>query len=203
MPLLKMKYRDKNWLQREYVDLKKSMRTIAIECGRGETAIHKWLHRFDIPIRSRTEAMRGLKKSEEHKKKLSDWAKTRTGDKNPCWRGGRVKEKARIRHCGWRERRKLTLERDNHECQDCGIDLNLHVHHIKPVKDYPELINSIDNCITLCADCHRRLHFSKENSANSGKPRTGNPEPSSQLSGNPDLGFGGWVACVETLHGVA
>ena len=57
------------------------------------------------------------------------------------------------------ELRKLVLERDNWTCQKCGKTENeLHCHHINPVKLDPLESADIDNCITLCKDCHHEAH---------------------------------------------
>lgn len=70
---------------------------------------------------------------------------------------GRVYEETR--HTGeykaWRE---ACLSRDDYTCQRCGSQDNLHVHHIKPYSQYPELRHSISNGITLCAGCHKLAH---------------------------------------------
>jgi len=206
------------------------MKTIAIENNCGETVIHKWLHRFDIPIRSRSEAMKGIPKTEQHKKHLSETRKQldirpwnyKGGQtikpcidcgtknkgatsircekcryefmigKNSCnWKGGISKPMLKLRSLGAKRRRKLVLARDNYECQECGVDMDLCIHHIKPVKSFPKLVNDINNCITLCVHCHRKFHFSKVNLANSVKPQpfnriegVGNAEPNSDLMVN-------------------
>jgi len=199
-----MNWRNKHWLFEEYVTKRKSMRTISREEGCGETVIHKWLHRFGIPIRSRSEALRGLQKSEEHKNKLAIWASQRIGNKNSNWKNGSYRDNIRKRGIGWRQRKRQVLERDNYECQICGIDIDLHIHHIKSVKDFPELVNDISNCVVICKKCHYNIHFHKENLANSVKTRTVNAEPSttSEVMWNPD-----WMssstdlgACVETIY---
>jgi 5-methylcytosine-specific restriction endonuclease McrA len=57
------------------------------------------------------------------------------------------------------EIRQMVLERDNYECQKCGtIDKPLHCHHILPVAIEPLLSADIDNCITLCEECHKQVH---------------------------------------------
>lgn len=54
--------------------------------------------------------------------------------------------------------RQYVLFRDNYKCQHCGCHgkgVKLHVHHIESRKiggDAP------DNLITLCEDCHKKLH---------------------------------------------
>ena len=65
------------------------------------------------------------------------------------------------------ELRKLVLERDNWTCQKCGrskdedINLILHCHHIDPVKNNPIESADMDNCITLCKECHKETHRRK------------------------------------------
>ena len=65
------------------------------------------------------------------------------------------------------ELRKLVLERDNYTCQreECHkskaefSDLVLHCHHIFPLNEDPVCFADIDNCITLCEECHRWVHL--------------------------------------------
>lgn len=56
------------------------------------------------------------------------------------------------------ELRQLVLERDGHQCVKCGIKENLHCHHILPVAVEPLLSADIDNCETLCKNCHKAAH---------------------------------------------
>lgn len=75
---------------------------------------------------------------------------------NP-WNG-----RASPEYTAWRNRRDEILARDNHQCQDCGKQTLLDVHHIKPKckggTDDP------DNLISLCEDCHVKQ-------GNYGRPR--------------------------------
>lgn len=57
------------------------------------------------------------------------------------------------------ELRKMVLERDNFTCQKCEeSDIELHCHHITGVEQNPIESADIDNCITLCKECHREVH---------------------------------------------
>lgn len=56
------------------------------------------------------------------------------------------------------ELRKMVLERDNHQCVKCGSTSNLVCHHIDPVVSNPIESTDMDNCITLCKDCHKLSH---------------------------------------------
>lgn len=56
----------------------------------------------------------------------------------------------------WREGRKRTLQRDNHQCQDCGSTENIHVHHIKRPEEFndPDAAHHPSNLVALCKYCH-------------------------------------------------
>jgi 5-methylcytosine-specific restriction endonuclease McrA len=56
------------------------------------------------------------------------------------------------------ELRQMVLARDNYECQKCGSTENLQCHHILPVAVEPLLSADVDNCITLCEECHKAVH---------------------------------------------
>lgn len=77
----------------------------------------------------------------------------------------------------WKKKRLDILERDHYECQDCvkrlqeaaikSIRLSAEerkirraeeVHHIKELKEYPELGLDDDNLISLCTRCHNVRH---------------------------------------------
>ena len=52
--------------------------------------------------------------------------------------------------------RERVLRRDSWRCQECGAFENLHVHHMKPRSQLGG--DTMDNLITLCADCHGKYH---------------------------------------------
>ena len=52
--------------------------------------------------------------------------------------------------------RAAVLERDDHQCCQCGAGENLTLHHIKLRKDGGK--NVADNLITLCRTCHEAEH---------------------------------------------
>lgn len=64
-----------------------------------------------------------------------------------------------VRYSGrrWDIVRGYVMDRDGHECQDCGASYRLlHVHHKRPVSEggshYPH------NLETLCHRCHTKRH---------------------------------------------
>jgi len=77
----------------------------------------------------------------------------------------------------WKNKRLKILDRDRHECQDCkkrledAVRNNTYLspedrkirraeeaHHIKELKEYPELGLEDDNLISLCSICHNIRH---------------------------------------------
>lgn len=83
------------------------------------------------------------------------------GDKNPNWKGGITNKLNILRHIPeYYEWRKLVYERDNYECQICGVKgngKNLNANHIKRFVDNPSLRHEPNNGITLCVECHRKM----------------------------------------------
>jgi 5-methylcytosine-specific restriction endonuclease McrA len=62
----------------------------------------------------------------------------------------------------WRNKRKQILKRDNNECQLCKAKGQFSkgevVHHVKHLKDRPDLVLEDSNLMTVCNACHERLH---------------------------------------------
>ena len=64
-----------------------------------------------------------------------------------------------IEYKQWKDKVK---DRDGNACRKCRYDKNLHVHHIKPLKQYPEFALVLDNGLTLCGNCHSLLKGEEE-----------------------------------------
>ena len=114
-------------------------------------------------------AMRGKKKSEKHKKRLSVakllnpvryWlGKKRIGmigENNPVWNGGKSRTyKTGYYSAEYKHWRLQVFIRDGFKCQGCGqVGGYLTAHHIKSFAHYPKLRFEIMNGITLCEPCH-------------------------------------------------
>lgn len=57
------------------------------------------------------------------------------------------------------ELRRKRIEKDNHECSNCGSPGVLHVHHIVPQSSGGK--NKLTNLRTLCSECHSKAHHNK------------------------------------------
>jgi 5-methylcytosine-specific restriction enzyme A len=62
----------------------------------------------------------------------------------------------------WRKLRERVIVRDNNECQSCKragrVGKAENVHHIKEVKQHPELALVSSNCECICIPCHNEEH---------------------------------------------
>ena len=107
-----------------------------------------------------SQVLKGVKRkpfTAEHKKKLSEGKR---GSKCHLWSGGVTKENKLIRSgYEYREWRMMVFGRDNFTCQECGKrGCYLNAHHIKHFAKHPELRFEVDNGITLCKECHKLKH---------------------------------------------
>ena len=83
-------------------------------------------------------------------------------DKHPYWHGGRSYKDYSTEFN--EELKELIRNRDNHICQECGVEedrlgYNLHVHHI----DYNKKNNNESNLISLCKSCHAQTNYTRDN----------------------------------------
>ncbi|MCW6079264.1 HNH endonuclease [Clostridium sporogenes] len=65
----------------------------------------------------------------------------------------------------WINKRKDIIKRDKKECQRCKVNGGYHkaecVHHIKHLRDRPDLALTDSNLISLCYTCHNEVHPEK------------------------------------------
>lgn len=75
------------------------------------------------------------------------------------WKGGIISEDEQLRksikYTNWREE---ILKRDKHKCVYCSSQKDLNAYHIYSWKFYPNLRFNIDNGITVCKECHMKIH---------------------------------------------
>ena len=135
-------WKDKEWLENQYINLNKTCDNIAEICDCGSTTIRYWLIYFDIPIRSISEGKKGRKilnykthkVSEETKKKISEANKG-----NTSWNKGLTKDTNEI----LMKLSKLNMGRRHTEETKRKIsDANKGVPSWKKGKEFPQLQGS-------------------------------------------------------------
>ena len=81
-------------------------------------------------------------------------------DKKFPWEKTKKQQRHSPEYVSWRTK---VFERDKYTCVICGqVGGELNAHHIRPFKDYPELRLDLDNGVTLCKACHKRVHKEKD-----------------------------------------
>jgi hypothetical protein len=156
-------FREKAYLEWEYLDNRKSCQEIADENGVTRGAIDFWLAKHGIKKRTTSEA-RAVKYWGSSGRNNGMFGKK--GHLHPNWNGGSTPDRqAFYASIEWRCVVKQVWERDCATCQKCGVKadhvLQFAIHHIVSFK-VVELRAELTNLVLLCADCHRWVH-SKEN----------------------------------------
>jgi hypothetical protein len=76
------------------------------------------------------------------------------------WKGGISHENELIRNSvNYKNWRVSVFKRDDYTCQKCGqIGYSLNAHHIESFANNKDKRTDINNGITLCNKCHKKLH---------------------------------------------
>lgn len=154
-------FRDKAWLEREYVAKQRTTGEIAQEFGVTGAAIIFWLRYHQIPRRTISET-RAIKRWGAPGAKNPMYGKR--GALSTNWKGGRTPERQVFNSSiEWRAIVPLVWERDNAACQRCGrmyqsgSSRSFCIHHIVPFQ-VKELRAELSNLVLLCTACHRFVH---------------------------------------------
>ena len=162
-------HQDAAWLrERRAAGLR--VQEIADEAGCSYHTVRKWLKKHDLSF---TQSERGhaawnkgksgyrtnLKHTSEH---LDAIRRARSGPASNFWRGGVTEERASIAAWTTTQAPKVHLQYD-YLCQGCGQrGGRLQAHHIAPVWIEPARARDIGNLITVCDECHRSIHRTRE-----------------------------------------
>jgi 5-methylcytosine-specific restriction endonuclease McrA len=84
------------------------------------------------------------------------------GEEHPHWKGGSVRPYG----VGWKKKRNEARQRDDYQCQICGVgesrfSTELDVHHIVPYREFEDgqAAHSLDNLVSLCSGCHAKVEW--------------------------------------------
>ena len=118
-----------------------TQKEIADRLGCTPQTVRRWLRRHNIEIRSHTDVL--------------------AGDDHPNFKSN----EPRTYPSNWLQLSEKVRERDDYECQRCGMSRQEHreilgrdleVHHIRPIHGVGDDAD-MDNLITLCLHCHRDI----------------------------------------------
>ncbi|MCK9279263.1 MAG: HNH endonuclease [Melioribacteraceae bacterium] len=181
---------DKELILKLYQDGKSSSE-IKLITGYSYSVIYKWLSHYGVrletnqpkvPVKDIVETYSIEKNASETGRKLGIDTHTVIkhllksgieikenivrGEKHPRWKGGITPRIELLRSSKeYRKWKKEVLTRDNFSCKmpDCNKKTDkMNVHYIIPIYMDDTKIFEVDNGITLCQECHRKIHFKEE-----------------------------------------
>ena len=162
-------HQDAEWL-RDRREAGLRVQEIADEAGCSYHTVRKWLKKHDLSYRpserkhpawnkGKSGYRTNLRHTADH---LDAIRRARTGDASNFWRGGITPERATIASWTTAQAPKVHLQYD-YVCQQCGDrGGRLHAHHIAPVWLEPARARAIGNLITVCGECHRSIHRTRD-----------------------------------------
>lgn len=75
------------------------------------------------------------------------------------WKGGITSENDALRKSkAYKDWQTKVFQKDHYCCKYCGSKNKLNAHHIYSWNQYPEKRFIVDNGLTLCEECHRKIH---------------------------------------------
>lgn len=154
-------YQDKEWLNRQYNELKLSQEEIGEICGVSKHTVRKWVRKYNLQ-KEMGEWSRGVEPVNKGRTKHDYEPMARTsakmmgnkntpklyGSDNKMYRGDNIL----ISGGYYRSRHNFTKQG---VCSNCGAAGETHIHHLdKNPKNY-----SKENMVELCQSCHKAIHF--------------------------------------------
>jgi len=143
------------WCGKNYSPIHKDRKYCSITCH----AEHRKSTRLDKVCETcykKYKVRKGYPESRFCCKKCQVIGTAKRGPDSPHWRGGPINGRGE----NWNKQAEKARKRDNYTCQMCGLEQRkpkLHVHHIKPFRDFDGdyiSANKLSNLITYCHSCH-------------------------------------------------
>ncbi len=162
-------HQDANWLRAQR-EAGRRVQEIAAEAGCSHHTVRKWLKRHDLSFtpgetghpawnKGKSGYRTNLRHTQGH---LDAIRRARSGKSSNFWRGGTSSERAMI--AAWTTSQAPKVHRHyDYVCQSCRRrGGSLHAHHIAPVWLEPERSRDLGNLISVCSDCHRSIHRTRD-----------------------------------------
>jgi thymidylate synthase ThyX/5-methylcytosine-specific restriction endonuclease McrA len=160
-------YKDKSWLEEQYVRRGFEQTQIAGLAGVSVHTIRSWVrkHRLQKPVGSWTVGREPWNKGRKYRAgwrhspdTLRRLAEQKRGPRNPQWKGG-VTPQGHVLRKPVMDRRHEIYARDDFRCRLCGRRGGpFTLHHVIPVWARPDLAGDSANVVTLCRPCHLSLN---------------------------------------------
>lgn len=156
---------DESTLRKLYLEDKKSISDVSNLLHVCDNTVIKYLRKYGIKSRRVSDYpsfvqghIRGRKKLIGRHRSLETRIKISKSKTLGEWEGFASKDSVYRQHAQtpeYRNWRQDIFKRDQFTCQECGVySGSLELHHIIPLRDYPEGIMESSNAITLCLECH-------------------------------------------------
>lgn len=147
-----LNYKNKIWLTYQYITFKKSIEQIAKEQKTSNSTIYRWLKKFNIPRRTKSEARKIAINKPELRKKISEAMKgKRINEKHPLWKGGNAGYRAL--HDWVRKNKPMKIK-----CETCGNVRKLQASH----KNH-NYSRDLSEYRWLCSSCHKKYDINLKN----------------------------------------
>jgi hypothetical protein len=168
---------DKGLLSYYYHNLKYSTYGISKIFKCSPKTVARYLYRYDLPVRTKEEAVKlnrvgrnvecGFCGKQIYRKAYTLHKYTKFFCSWDCSKKSQRKECTKLKNYrnGYKYKpwRRKVLLRDNNSCVLCGSINNIVVHHIVPSSVQWELRHEINNGASVCLNCHKEIHKTKNN----------------------------------------
>lgn len=143
-------YRDKSWLENQYITLNKTFVQIAKETGYNVNTLKKWAKVHGLPQKGTGYFNVGHKPWNKGLSEKDDERVKRQGDALRNFHYDNSKKGISI----LKEDTSKYQKHNTNVCEICGSTVDVEVHHI----DKNHNNNNPENLISLCSSCHTRVH---------------------------------------------
>jgi thymidylate synthase ThyX len=160
-------YKDREWLQRHYVEQGMDQEAIGRLAGVSGHTIRSWVRKHGLqkpggswskgrsPWNKGKHYHGGWELTPETRRLLGDMKR---GPNNPHWKGGSSRFGVKVRR-GVKVLVPEVLRRHDFTCRMCGRrGSHLTMHHVLPIWARPDLALDANNLVPLCGPCHLRVN---------------------------------------------
>jgi uncharacterized protein YdaU (DUF1376 family) len=143
-------------------DLPNDIEELAVLAGVKFSEYKRFEHVFEHVFKQKFKINENGRLENEIAKEIIRKNPEQKGSSHWKWNNGITNINVKVRnsneYISWR---KIVFYRDKYRCVQCGSTKNIEAHHIKHFAKFIDLRFSVDNGITLCKLCHKKIHSKK------------------------------------------